>query len=164
MPTRGCIAVKKGNSWAGVYVPYHSYPTKTGRDFWRHLMALKEEGKLNTFEEELLKYSEWPEYLSKNKKYEVARGAEGKLMAENADPAIIDWVYIYDPEKEVIEVQVSHKTTGKTLQPSSRGGCFTMCNYVLKKVATLHLADPPPNFHNVQSKGVSFWGKSMMFS
>ncbi|MEM3658424.1 MAG: hypothetical protein QXQ66_08445 [Candidatus Hadarchaeum sp.] len=59
MSTRGCVAVKMGNGWVGVYNHSDSYPTGLGKELWDHLKTQD----LRAFAEELLRYDDWRNYL-----------------------------------------------------------------------------------------------------
>ena len=62
MSTRGCVAVKEGKGWRGVYNHSDSYPTGLGKELWDYLH--KSEIDLHQFTEGLLEYGDWQEYLN----------------------------------------------------------------------------------------------------
>lgn len=56
MSTRGCIAVKKGKGWVGVYNHFDSYPTGLGQELFQ---ALHESPDLKATAKNLLKLGDW---------------------------------------------------------------------------------------------------------
>jgi len=66
MSTRGCVAIKQGEGWRGVYNHWDSYPTGLGKEVWDHLHYSVIQGVVNLqqFAEELLEYGDWREYLN----------------------------------------------------------------------------------------------------
>lgn len=63
MSTRGCVAVKRGKGWEGVYNHFDSYPSGLGSGLWEYLQG-KTQGELEEFASELLQYGDWREYLN----------------------------------------------------------------------------------------------------
>ena len=61
LSTRGCVAIKRGSGWIGVYNHSDSYPTGLVKDLWDYL---HQDGvDLRQFAEELLKYDDWRNFL-----------------------------------------------------------------------------------------------------
>lgn len=60
MSTRGCVAIKKGDGWLGLYNHFDSYPTGLGREVWEHIRGKD----LKQFAEELLRFDDWRNYLN----------------------------------------------------------------------------------------------------
>jgi hypothetical protein len=60
LSTRGCVAVKTGTGWRGVYNHSDSYPTGLGKELWEHLKGKD----LKKFAEELLRFDDWRNYLA----------------------------------------------------------------------------------------------------
>lgn len=57
MSTRGCVAIKQGDGWVGVYNHSDSYPTGLGKDLWDYV---HQDGvDLKQFAEQLLRYDDW---------------------------------------------------------------------------------------------------------
>jgi len=61
MSTRGCVAIKQGGSWVGVYNHSDSYPTGLGKELWDYLKEVKD---LKRFADELLSYDDWRNFRS----------------------------------------------------------------------------------------------------
>ncbi|MBC7219282.1 MAG: hypothetical protein H5T49_04030 [Hadesarchaea archaeon] len=60
MSTRGCVAIKTGTGWRGVYNHCDSYPSGLGKELWDHLKGKD----LKKFAEELLRFDDWWNYLA----------------------------------------------------------------------------------------------------
>jgi len=65
--TSGCVAIKEGRGWRGVYNERDSCPTELGAKLWKHLQKWKnvEDPEVNMveFATELLKYKGWRQYI-----------------------------------------------------------------------------------------------------
>ena len=65
MSTRGCVAIKKNDSWEGVYNHFDSYPEGLGIRVYNHLKTIAEdEEALQRFKSELLHAGDWRHYLN----------------------------------------------------------------------------------------------------
>ena len=105
MSTRGCVAIKKGDGWVGVYNHFDSYPTGLGLEVWEELHSLKKKGKVDEFEKRLLRCLEWGDYFMSedlDDEEEIA-----SLTPTSADPIFIEYVYVFDPKTEKVEVLAS---------------------------------------------------------
>jgi len=107
MSTGGCVAVRrKDGGWVGVYSHADSYPTRLGKEVWNHVRRKN----LKQFAEDLLRFSTWNDY---ERKFE--RSSLVYITSDNPDPLFIEWVYVVDPERRVIDILVSQgskKTVG----------------------------------------------------
>lgn len=64
MSTRGCVAVKKGNDFTGIYNHFDSYPAGLGADLWRYLQDAMKKNTLKEITTQLLKYDDWRNFLN----------------------------------------------------------------------------------------------------
>ncbi len=118
--TRGCVAIKKGDSWKGVYNHSNSCPTVLGEEIWDYLQGFKfwyfyniywlfERNRkleftteiLETFANNLLEFDDWQNFL--NGKYHK----KNNLTSKNADPLLIKWVYIIDPDTKTMKILIN---------------------------------------------------------
>jgi hypothetical protein len=60
MSTRGCVAVKTGKSWRGVYNHSDSYPQGLGAALHEYLLITD----LKKFAKDLIRYDDWRDYLN----------------------------------------------------------------------------------------------------
>jgi len=61
MATRGCVAVKRGSGWIGVYNHWDSYPSGLGKDLWDYL---HQDGvEVKDFAEAILRYDDWRNFI-----------------------------------------------------------------------------------------------------
>ena len=109
MSTRGCVAIKRGDKdWVGVYNHLDSYPEELGLGVWEELHSLKKEGKIDEFERRLLRCVEWQDYfMLKSEDLNDDEEETASLTPTSADPLFIEYVYVFDPKTERVEVLAS---------------------------------------------------------
>ncbi len=120
MSTRGCVAVRQEDgSWKGVYNHYDSYPAGLGEEVKK--ACANNADHLQEFCDEMLKYGDWRdfrdggvcEYCGKtglgqpvniNSSGTHDHAGYTLLTPATAAEAWIEWIYIIDPKKRVIDV------------------------------------------------------------
>ena len=155
MSTRGCVAVGIPLKWEGIYNHYDSYPGGLGLDLWHILLHEKD---LKDFAARLLRCDSWPAFLAAEIGPED--NYDGRLDCahitnEDADPLFIEWVYIIDPERNMLHV-LKHESVGNRLDFSKRSigpvkltgrvVDYGHCAFKHVLVASLKLDGPEPDW------------------
>lgn len=159
MSTRGCVAVGVPLKWEGVYNHCDSYPTGLGVDMWDILRHIRPKD----FAEKLLQQGSWPAFLAA----ELQNGHDTHLDCEHItnetpDPLFIEWVYIVDPERNMLHI-LRHESVGgldfsrrRPARPAMLPGRivdYGHCAYKHVLVASLKLDGPEPDWAKLEMDG-----------
>jgi len=102
MSTRGCVAVGVPLKWKGVYNHCDSYPTGLGKEVWD---IASDEANLNLLCESILLAGRWEAFLGQRDP------VEDHVTSGSPDPLFIEWVYIIDPDRNMLHV-MRHEGVG----------------------------------------------------
>jgi hypothetical protein len=139
--------------WKGVFNHWDSYPTALGKDVWRFA---SDEKNLGLLCESILRAGRWEAFLGQ------MEPTDDHITSENPNPLFIEWVYIIDPDHNMLHV-MRHQSVGeedwskpRIYPPQKRPdrvvdyGRFCY-KHVL--VASLDLDEPEPDWAKLQMDG-----------
>lgn len=111
MATRGAVGVGTLNKFVALYNHWDSYPSGLGKEVWNKLQNYKENNKSALeFTETIVQYSEWSKFLCGD-----MRGSLKLHMSQDTvDTLFIEWIYIIDPENNLLHVLHNRTKDGDT--------------------------------------------------
>lgn len=150
MSTRGCVAVGVPLKWKGVYNHYDSYPTHLGEQVWKYASNKRN---LALFCDTILRSGRWEVFLKERD--ELPDNRLDYITSENPDPLYIEWVYIIDPDRNMLHVlkqaavggsDFSRKRPPRPVMLPGRVVDYGHCAYKHVLVASLDLDGPEPDW------------------
>jgi hypothetical protein len=133
--------------WEGVYNHCDSYPIGLGQEVWK---IASDEKNLGLLCERLLQHGSWSSFLTRDDQEDLDH-----ITSENPDPLFVEWVYIIDPERNMLHV-LKNESVGNRLDFSKRSigpvklpgrvVDYGHCSYKYVLVASLKLDGPEPDW------------------
>lgn len=75
-----------------------------------------------------------------------------KMTNDNADPLFIEWVYVVDPERQVLEVLANRRAKGTYTLTNWRGESYQEPNYEHYLLATYSIDGDEPKWQELEDK------------